>query len=273
MSTNRQVTPKNAETFFASRSVFTLDEFANEAQLPPPKALDRLKYHLRRGRIVTLERGLYAVVPPGSSRERFQPDRYLVAAATRPDAIFSHHAALELLGAAHSDWNVCTVFTKRRRRKLVLATVELQFLAHPTALRKKRHETLGTRQVERQGTLLRITSPERTLVDGFRQPSQVGGLSELVESAAGFAVLDLDLLTRILDAYDQRSLWSAVGWFLERYKKTFFVPDDYLKRLEKKRPRSTHYIPRSERTGRFVRRWNLVLPADLVQGSEPDETE
>ena len=252
-------------------SAFTLDEFANEAQLPPPKALDRLKYHLRLGRIDTLERGLYAVVPPGSSRERFQPDRYLVAAATRPDAIFSHHAALELLGAAHSDWNVCTVFTKRRRRKLVLATVELQYLAHPTSLRKRSLEDLGTRQVERQGSLLRVTGPERTLVDGFRQPRHVGGLSELVESAAGFGVLELDLLMRILDVYDQRSLWAAVGWFLERYKETFFVPDDYLESLEKRRPRSTQYVPRGERSGRFVRRWNLVLPANVVRGGERDD--
>ena len=273
MSTNRQLNWASSETAFEENAVFTLSDFARKARIPTSKALDRLKYYLRRGRIVTLERGLYAVVPRGARRDSFRPDRYLVAAATRPDAIFSHHAALELLGAAHSDWNVCTVFTKRRRRKLVLGTVEIEFLAHPTALGKKHQENIGTRKVERQGRLLQVTGPERTLADGFRQPRWAGGLPELVESAAGFGVLDLDLLKRILEAFNQRSLWAAVGWFLERHRETFFVPEDYLESLEKKRPRSTHYVPRSERAGLFVSRWNLVLPANVVRGGEPDETE
>lgn len=55
-----------------------------------------------------LERGLYATVPRGVAPGEFIPDRYLAALAARPDCIFSHHAALELLGTAHSDWNVCT---------------------------------------------------------------------------------------------------------------------------------------------------------------------
>jgi predicted transcriptional regulator of viral defense system len=273
MNTNRQIGKVDSEGLFAENPVFSLADFARRAELPTAKALERLKYHLRRGRIVALERGLYAAVPRGTLRESFQPDRYLVAAATRPDAIFSHHAALELLGAAHSDWNVCTVFTRRRRRKLILKRVELEFLTHPTALRKKGLEELATRQVERQGSLLRVTGPERTLVDGFRQPRWVGGLAELVESASGFGVLDLQLLKRVLEAYGQRSLWAAAGWFLERYQGTFFVPDDYLKLLEERCPRSTHYIPRSERAGLFVPRWNLVLPANVVRGGEPDETE
>ena len=155
----------------------------------------------------------------------------------------------------------------------MLGTVELEFLAYPVALRKKRLEELGSRQVERQGHRLWVTGPERTLVDGFRQSRWVGGLSELVESASGFGVLDLDLMERVLEAYSQRSLWAAVGWFLERYQKTFFVPDEYLDFLEKRRPRSTHYIPRSGRAGVFVPRWNLVLPANVVRGGEPDEAE
>ncbi len=120
--------------------------------------------------------------------------------------------------------------------------------------------------------MLRVSGPERTLVDGFRQPRLVGGLPELVESAAGFGVLDLDLLKRILDAYDRKALWAATGWFLERYRDTFFVPEDYLADFEKKKPRSPQYLPPGERPGTLVPRWNLVLPTNVVRGGEPDET-
>jgi len=273
MSTKRQVGKEDTGSILARTPVFTLGDFASNLGITPARAIDRIKYHMKQNRVVTLERGLYATVPPGSRSQTFHPDRYLVAAAARPDALFAFHAALELLGVAHSDWNVCTVFTARRRRKLILKTTELRFLAHPTALVRKHRERLGTRQIERQSKLLLVTGPERTLVEGFRQPREVGGLAELVESASGFGVLDLDLLQQVLAAYNQRSLWAATGWFLERFRETFFASDDILRRFEAHRPRAPQYLPRGLRSGVLASRWNLVLPGNVVAGSEPDAVE
>ena len=92
-----------------------------------------------------------------------------------------------------------------------------------------------------------------------------------MESAAGLAVLDLELLWRVLAAYGEKGLFAAVGWFLERQQRALFVPDEFLRRLEKHRPKSPHYLLRGERGGRLARRWNLILPDVLVQPGEPDE--
>lgn len=272
MSTNRQATG-DSEAFFSQTPVFTLGEFAASLELTPTQAYERAKYYLRKGRLRTLERGLYSVVPLGTRPQDIHPDRFLAAAAVRADAIFSHHAALELLGVAHTDWNVCTVFTARRRRHLVLENAEIRFLAHPTPLVRKKLEAIATRKVERQTRLLNVTGPERTLVEGFRQPHQIGGLSELVESVSGFGVLALDVLDEVLTAYDQRFLWASVGWFLESFRDTFFVPADYLDHLEAHKPRSPQYLPRGLRSGTLVPRWNLVLPANVVGERELDELE
>ena len=173
-------------TFIRTHPVFSLSEAARN--LIPSHgrraALERLKYQIERGRVKAVAREIYAAVPPGVKAASFQPDRYLAAVAVRPDGILSHHAALELLGAAHSDWKVCTVLTARRRAPLRLGSVRVDFLLHPSALRRKRLETLGTREVDRGGRGLRVTGPERTLLDGFRQSARTGGLEELVESAA-----------------------------------------------------------------------------------------
>jgi len=273
MNARRQEIVRSSDAFFAENPVFSLDQFAARLQLTPRQAQERAKHHLKRGRLRALEKGLYAVVPVTRRASRFRVDRFLVAAAARPDAIFSHHSALELLGVAHSEWNVTTVFTARRRRKLALGRVEIRFLSHPTALVRRRLENVATRRVERQGRLVRVTSPERTLVEGFRHPSLVGGLSELVDSAAGLGVLDLELLDEVLRAYAQRSLWASVGWFLERFRETFFVPPKYLARLEARKPRSPQYLPRGLESGSFVSRWNLVLPTNVVGEREPDELE
>jgi len=263
---------KTAE-FFATHPVFSLDE-ATTALAPKGGRLgtvERLKYHLRAGTLKLVTRGVYAVVPPGVPADRFQPDPVLVASAVRSDGVFSHHSALELLGAAHSVWHQCTLYVEQRRRPLRLDGTTIRFFEHPGPIRSAANEQLGTLRVERQGKLLRTTGPERTLVEGFRRPALAGGSEELVRSASGFSILDLDLLEKVLREYSIANLWAAVGWFLERFKRDFYVPDKMLERLAQHRPRSPHYLERGRRGGALASRWNLILPEALASLGEPDE--
>jgi predicted transcriptional regulator of viral defense system len=203
--------------------------------------------------------------------EDFRPDPFLVAAAIRPDGVFSHHSALELLGVAHSGWNQCTLYAAERRRPLRLDETTIRFLDHPGTLRKGSGIHLGTRKIERQGKLLLITGPERTLIEGFRRPSLAGGLEELVTSAGGFAVLDLDLLEEVLQRYEIANLWAATGWFLERFQQTFHVPEEILTRMERRRPKALQYLERDRRGGLIAGRWNLILSKELTGRGEPND--
>jgi hypothetical protein len=265
----------DTSTFLQTHRVFNLDE-AVQALAPSggrKATLERLKYAAGRGKLKKLARGVYASVPPGVEPAKFQPDRFLAAKALRPDAIFSHHSALELLGAAHSEWRLCTAYSARRSQPFDLDGLELRFLSHPQPLLRKQAAELGIRSVHRLDRELRVTGPERTLIDGFRRPDLVGGLAEFVESAAGFSVLELPLLFELLDAFGQKVLWAAVGWFLETYRATFFVSDDDLALINKQVPRAPLYLAKDQRGGALVRRWNLIVPGAVVQGKEPDESQ
>ncbi len=259
--------------FFATWPVFSLDEA--EHNLAPPGGrrgtIERLKHHLTTGRLKLVSRGVYAVVPAKTTEEHFYPDAFLVAAALRPSGVFSHHSALELLGAAQSMWNQYTLYTDRRRRPLELMGVSIRFLEHPGPFQFEAKRSFGTRKIERLGRLLQVTGPERTLVEGFRRPALVGGLEELVRSAAGFPVLELGLLEEILSHYDIANLWAATGWFLEHHQRGFHVPDGLLGALAKRRPHSPQYLERNSRGGTLVRKWNLILPNSLLQNGEADE--
>jgi len=276
MNTERQVRGFDTDRFLASHAVFTLAELRTAMGRPSRSAVRTwLKFHGSRGRLKALERGLYVAVGPGKDPGAAVPDPYLVGAALRPDGVFAYHSALGLLGAAHSVWNVVTLLSHRRRRPLVFRTARVEVVAHPSTLLRKGVTELGVRQVPYLETTLRVTGPERTLVDGFRQLRLVGGLEELVTSAAGFASLDLGLLGALLSAYELRVLHAAVGWFLETYRAHFLVPDDFLAHLEQQRPASPQYLPRRARSeadgGRLVSRWNLVLPEPVLRGEAPDE--
>ena len=259
--------------FFSAYPVFSLDEAARILAPPGGRtgAVERLKHHLESGRLTLVARGVYAVVPAGISPGRFRPDPILVAAAARPDGIFSHHSALELLGVAQSAWNQCMLYTMRRRRALAMDGTTVRFFADPEALRTKRSRHLGTRRVERRGKLFETTGPERTVVEGFRRPALTGGLEELVRSASAFPTLDLDLLDAILRRFAVGNLWAATGWFLERFRQNFAVPDRVLARFERQRPRSPQYMERGHRGGALASRWNLILPEALMRAGEADE--
>jgi predicted transcriptional regulator of viral defense system len=265
MPANRTESKASTLGFFASHPVFSLDEAT--AALNPSgghkSMVERLKHHLEKGRLKTVTRGIYAVVPAGASPAQFRPDLFLTATAVRADAVFSHHSALELLGAAHSVWNQATLYTQKRRRPLRLEGHAICFLQYPRAITRPAPDGRGIRKVERLGNVLRTTGPERTLVEGFRRPALAGGLDELVQSAAGYPVLDLELLEEVLRRYDIANLWAATGWFLERFQKAFYVPDDVLARMERRRPRSPQYLERNLRGGWLASRWNLILPNSL----------
>lgn len=268
MSPHRQVSTRQ---FFTTRRVFSLDDATRE--LAPRGGrrgtVERLKHYLETGRLRRVAREIYAVVPEDTTPDRSRLDPFLVAATIRPDAIFSHHSALELLGAGHSVWSRCTVFTAARRSALALGGgIAIEFLRHPKPLLDRDDVALGTRKVERLGRLLRATGPERTLVEGFLRPGLVGGVAELVSSASGFVTLDMTLLMRVLECYATRKAWAAVGWFLDVHRTRFDVSEQHLLALESRRPRSPQYLVGHQRGGPLLTRWNLILPPDLSRGAD-----
>lgn len=263
----------SAQEFFSLHLVFSLDQAVQE--LDPAgerdRTRERLRYHLDQGKLKLLARGLYAVVPAGVTPEGFQPEALQVAGVERPDALFCYHSALELLGVAHSAWRDCTVFTARRRKNLQLGDTRIRFLQIPAAMKGEDGRPLGSRRIEHRGKLLACTGPERTLVEGFRCPSLVGGHEELLVSAGGFPTLDLGLLEEVLRCYGAAKLWAATGWFLERFRNRFHVSEDVLKRWEKEVPASPQYLERGRRGGECFRRWNLIVARELEQIGGPDE--
>lgn len=261
------------DDFFARHPAFSLGEAAQVLKPAGGRSgtLERLKYHVRAGRLKRVAREVYATVPRGQSAEQFRPDMFLVAAVVRPDGIFSYHSALELQGVAHSAWFQCTLFCAQRRPPLTTDGGRVLFLSHPAPLRKCGDVLVGTQQVEYRGQLLRVTGPERTLVEGFRRLDLVGGVAEFLEPVSGFPVLDLDLLERVLRCYSMAGLWAAAGWLLEMQQVQFHVPESFLQKLEALRPRAPQYLVRSRRSGRLVSRWNLILPPEIDRLGEPNE--
>ncbi|MEI8191336.1 MAG: transcriptional regulator, partial [candidate division NC10 bacterium] len=207
-------------------------------------------------------------VPPGLNVKQFVPDRFLVIAALREDAVLAYHSALEFLGYAHSSYRDAFYFTDRRRKDLRLMGGTLRAVLHPKPLRDRGDEGYGVEVRERLGVKVRVTGPERALVDCLSVPRYAGGPEEALQSLQGVPTLNLDRVAGYLERLGQRRLFAAVGAFLEREATRLFVPPAFLDRLAKERPVSPTYLVRGGRGGRLLQRWNLVVPSQwTTEGS------
>ena len=250
------------EQFFAESPVFTLERFAETVgkNVSTNVAYRHLAYFARVGRVKRIRNALYAVVPPGVAPEAYTPDPYLVAAAAGQGAPLGYHTALELLGVAQSVFRPKTVISDRRSAPFTFGDYGVEFVRPPAALKRSADPDLGVSPIDYGGTVISVTSRERTLVDCLVQPARAGGLEEVLNSVTGFGVVDLVALDTYLRALDTRRAWAVTGYFLEKRQAHLFVPEGVLTRWERERSRSPQYWLRAQRGGSLAKRWNLVVP-------------
>lgn len=256
--------PMTTADFLLQHPVFNLD---TARDLLGGDARQRVFHAIEQGRAVKLRRELFATVPIGQDPQKTQPDRYLVMSQVRPGCVLAGHSALELLGMAHSEWTACCAYSHSSRGKFRLRGIAYEVVGHPSQLDDDSSE-FGVKQSWRQELPIRHLGPERTLVDGFLRPRLSGGVVELVLSLDGLRLLDLDLVEEVLSRYSLRTLYGAVGWFLERNQRDLFVPDSLLTRLESRVPTSPHYLESSKGRARVMPRWNVLVPTELVTSEE-----
>ncbi|MCC6745472.1 MAG: transcriptional regulator [Acidobacteria bacterium] len=256
------------DAFFAGHPVFTIDEvraYLERGGEVHPRALEgRLAYHVGEGHLARVRRGLYATVPRGLEGEPLA-DPYLVASRLATDAIVAYHSALELAGLAYSVHSEVWYLTARRARAIEYGGQTFRPVAHPRALADRGQVAFGVRTLDRQGMTVRVTGIERTLADVLDRPDLAGGWEEAWRSLEAVEYLNPSLVVDYCGLLANSTLAAKVGLFLELHRDTLSVDDRTLAALESMRPAGPHYAFDAKRhASRFVSRWNLLVPAALV---------
>src|SRR5689334_23302897 len=107
--------PMGSLEFFDAAPVFTRDEFVEsrgQRARGDRSAEALLAYHVSKGRILRIRRGLYASVPRGIRVASFTPDPYLVASRVAANGVIAYHTALELRGTAQSVFRRLTIASR-----------------------------------------------------------------------------------------------------------------------------------------------------------------
>jgi len=265
------------DEFFYEHPVFRYEEFALfKATQGVTKSISvntALMYYGKSGRIKSIRRKLYAVVPPNQSPDDVMVDPYLVAGKATEDAVIGYHSALELLGVAYSSFGQLTYITQQKSKPFDFNGHWYQSVSSPLALQKKQTVDIYVNTINRQGIDIRATNAARTFVDVLDRVELCGGWEEVYRSVSSLAVLNVEQVIDYCLLLDNTRLNAKVGYFLSQRQDAFAVTEQQLAPLLARKPKVAQYIPGlAAEQFQLVKPWNIYLPLSVINQSweEPD---
>lgn len=239
-----------------SRAVFRLQDVRNITGLSETSARSFVRKLVDRGVAARLKPGLFVLVPFELGRDRQYMGSPLVVAREIMDGAdyyLSHATAMEIHGMVTQPQLVVTVTSPKPRRSLTALGVQFRFI------RCQRRHLFGlTEHWATKQEKVRVSDPERTIIDGLKQPGYCGGVTEV---AKGLWMRRQDLNVQTLVGYAKRIRVGAVvrrlGFLLETYELAE-APE-----LERLRSGLTETYVRLDPVlpaeGKRLRRWRLQL--------------
>jgi predicted transcriptional regulator of viral defense system len=230
-----------------SRTVFRLADVRKITGLSEASARSFVRKLVNRGVAARLKPGLFVLVPFELGRERqYLGSPLIVAREIMSGAAYylSHGTAMEVHGMVTQPQLVITVSTPKPRRPL-----------------QRRHLFGLTEHWVTKQENVRVSDPERTIIDGLKQPQYCGGLTEV---AKGLWMRRQDLQVENLVAYAKRIRVGAVarrlGFLLETYD---MAGQQDLERL--RRGLTATFVrldPVLPAEGKRLQRWRVQLNVD-----------
>jgi len=243
-------------------TVFRLADVRRITGLSPVSARSFARKLVDRGVAARLKPGLFVLVPfeLGSEREYLGSPLIVAREIVNGAAYYlSHGTAMEIHGMMTQPQLVITVSTPKPQRPVNTLGIDFRFVRC-----QSRHLFgLSDHWVTKQEKV-RVSDPERTIIDGLKQPEYCGGLTEV---AKGLWMRRHDLRIDKLVAYAERLGVGAVvrrlGFLLETYE---MAERRDLERL--RRGLTATYVrldPTLAAEGKHLRRWRLQLNVDPAE--------
>lgn len=268
---NTQMKTRSPQTaqFVASlhkdnKPVFHLGDIQRILAMKRDTARNFVRKLVDRAVAIRLKPGLYILVPFELGRERAYMGNPLIVARelnNGAEYYLSHGTAMEIHGMVTQPRLVFHVTILTNRRPITIMDAEFRFHASREELFFGLMDHWVTKQ-ER----VRISDPERTIIDGLRMPEYCGGLTELAkgiwmkkEELDGGRLVDYAL------RMDIGAVIRRLGYLMELYQIGSPETRDPLReRLTETVVRLEPLLPAG---GKFLHRWRLqlnVTPDELL---------
>lgn len=223
-----------------------------------------VKRLIQSGKLQRIRKGLYIVLSPLEEQEGPITDKLLIASKIRDKYYIGFHTALEFYGCASSFYNEAYICVKAKDRFDPFQYKRFSF--KPVFVEDVTQEVEEKRY---QGSIIKVSSKERTFIECIDRVQYAGGWEESIKSLEGLRGLNMEkLLDLLYYRYRNDILFRRVGYVLELLKRRspFYehVNDHLLTELEKKITGPPRYLQYQEK-GPLNKRWKLYIPKDFEE--------
>lgn len=239
---------------YASKTIFTLNDIRK--MVPEPKnLLDNL---VRKRWILKLRKGVY-VIAPLEAGERGAADYtihgFIIASYLVSPYYIGYWSALNYHGLTEqTPPSVYVVTTKPKNSRTVLDT-RFVFVTIPKS------KVFGTEETEIERWKVRISSPEKTVVDCLDHPEHCGGVEEIAK-AIFFSKDELDFkkIVNFAERIGNNTVIKRLGYIAE-----VLGIEECSKLLSDAELKSGYSIldPTLPKRGKIKERWKLVVNAPI----------
>jgi predicted transcriptional regulator of viral defense system len=213
-----------------------------------------IKEYKRKGYLDSVRRNLFVAM----SMETKSPvaSRYRIGSSILHENYVSHHSAFEYYGCGNQVFNDVYVSGTGRFANFEYDGLMFNYVSPRINL----GVTLNDDGV-------RVTDMERTVLDNINDFEKIGGLEEVLRCLELIPYADEEKLLSYLAAYDKQVLYQKAGYILEHLKKQLRLSDKFFEVCETKRKDSVRYLYHGveHEPNIFNKRWNLVVPQDLMK--------
>jgi predicted transcriptional regulator of viral defense system len=243
----------------------SVDEAAEAWAEPSRVAALRLARYARGGWLVHVRRGLYYLPPLEGGPGGVAEDPWILADVLFSPCYIGGWTASEHWGLTEQLFRSTFVVTGAsiRRREQIVLGAEFRLVRVP----KARIESVAG--IWRGRERVKVSAPERTLVDGLVDPSWMGGVRQLAEMIAAYREsvgASAARLAEELDRHGNGAAHKRAGYLAER-----LWPDALELHARAEAGRSTGVVrldPSLSRRGRMNRRWGLWVNAAVSGNGE-----
>lgn len=220
----------------------------------------------------------YEVTVPYAGMGQIEDDEVLMEA--HPYAAISHLSALVFHGLTNELPKSITAMVSRDGTggqlplgteprdwegvPLVSGRMPKRILGRPTEWTQVKPERFfGVAAYQPRGYLVRVTTPERTLIDGLQAPELSGGIANVLRGwALASHTLDLDVLVHDVERFQIGLLRQRVGFILDELG----LSHPLIEQWQRAAPRggSSRLVGSAPYDPVFSERWNLSLNAPVA---------
>ncbi len=255
------------ETFLTQNQIFTIEEARNALEMEKScSTLDNLlDYHLRKGRITRIRKGLYYAIPRGADAKTYPIDPYLIAGKIAPDSMLAYHTSLGFHGKLHSLRSDFIYITQRKiKPPFVFRDMTFKGITIPKKVLAK--PDFCVEVVEFQGCKIKITNLERTFVDILDRPILINNWEEIWRSLESIEYLNIQQVLAYAQILDNVTTYARIAFFLDQHREMLGLTEKNLLPFDAFRPKSPHYLDRQNKEpNQLISRWNLIVPTSILQ--------